>query len=132
MKARHSVSRSLALTPLRSLFGGAALAATFALTSPGVQIARAGDSAVADVQAPSSVEPGLVERVGVPTAPSCSQAPVAGRDDAFLRAQALLIQQEIARRAAGAPSGAQSTDNGIVLNGKGYNYGPLDGRQPGL
>ena len=52
MKALHSVSRSHALAPLRSLFGAAALAATFALTSPGVQIARAGDSAVADVQAP--------------------------------------------------------------------------------
>ena len=116
-----------------NLAGAAALVATLALTSPGIQIAQASDDGRPAAEAQQAVaQPVTQPREVVAAAPACEVAPAARElDDAFLHRQALLVEQEIARRVAGAPSGAQSTEHGVLLNGRGFNYG-TPARQPGL
>jgi hypothetical protein len=123
---------------VHTLLGAASLVAALALMSPGVRIARAEDGAAAPAAA--TVDPKLVEAQPVVAPPETRAAPACAaaspgallRDGAF-QAQQLQIQQEIARRASGnVPAAPHSSNDGIVLNGRGYNYGPPAGGQPGL
>jgi hypothetical protein len=112
---------------LREAVGLLALAATLALVSPGVEIARAGDAASpARAEAPVSVDPLLESRVAAPrlaapNAPSCESPGGALRDDALLEHQ---LRELVRRAAAQQPHAPGSTEQGIVLNGRGYNYRP--------
>ena len=121
---------------VQTCLGALAVVATIALAAPGVRVARAEDQpSVSTVPAASqalvlSSKP--VTRVEVEAGPSCSEALPSRvvRDDFFERQQQLKLEEEIARRKAGSPGTAHSTEAGIVLNGRGYNYGA--DRQPGL
>ena len=125
---------------VQTCLGTLAVVATIALAAPGVRIARAEDqpSVTTVPAAPQSLVlvpkavPSAVTRVEVEAGPSCSEALPSRvvRDDFFERQQQLKLEEEIARRKAGSPGTAQSTEAGIVLNGRGYNYGA--DRQPGL
>ena len=134
-----SPSRSASSTSrLRSFAGAArtslgfiALAAAFALSSPGVRIARAGDDAAA---APVSIDPVLanaarVEKGPVPalpesSGPSCANpGPGSTLNDAMLEYQTRqLLRQMVRRVAETSPPVEPGGDQGIVLNGRGYNY----------
>lgn len=123
---------------LRSFCGIAAVAATIALSMPGLQVARADDDATgAPAAAAMSVDPLLVEqaagraRVAPGPKPATRQTPSCenpGRpstlEDALAEHQAQQMLREIARRATAQQAAPQSTEQGIVLNGRGYNYRP--------
>jgi hypothetical protein len=86
----------------RAIPGWLAVAALLLLTSPGVRLVRAD----ADV---------LVSEV--PAGPSCS-----GRSSASIEADLARYIQEARRAAETDP--AKAGDDVVVLNGRGYNYGP--------
>ena len=126
---------------LRDALGFVALAATLALAWPGVQIARAAEQA-ADELAGMSVDPALVraQNLRVQTAetgprlpvapaaagPSCSNPGVPSPlTDAMVEHQSRRMLRELVKRAAAQPQpGTQSSEHGIVLNSRGYNYRP--------
>ncbi len=128
---------------LRSFLGSAVVVTAMALSMPGLQVARAAADAG---KAPGpiaaramSVDPLLVPKETAPArrldltnskkrarqGPSCERP---GRpsmlDDALAEYQTQKIQREIAKRAAAQQAAPQSTEQGIVLNGRGYNYRP--------
>ena len=119
----------------KTALGMTALLVTLALTSPGVQLARAGDgdsaaAASSRVSTPAP-EPG---RVALPSAaPVCRPA----NGDAVRSASDLAnlavvrLQQQLAVQAAAAalvPADDSPPSDGIVLNNRGYNYGSTAGR----
>lgn len=116
---------------LRDVLGFAALVLTLALTSPGVQIARADEAAAMSVDPALTGTPAVAAAkapvaVAEKAAPSCSDpaAPVP-LSDAVIEYQTRRMLQEVARRAAAEqPPGEQPDEQGIVLNGHGYNYRP--------
>ncbi len=107
-----------------------ALAVTLLLSWPGVRIAQAGDDS-----ALMSVDPAL-EAAQAPAAPaeapSCAVPGMPSTlGDAMVEHQARRMLREIAKRAqAAAPAPAPGqpwiakTDQGVVLNSRGYNYRP--------
>ncbi len=121
-----------------SFFGFAAVVAAIALAMPGLQVARAAEDAA---EAPAaiaagamSVDPLLVQkkaparRLELPQlkqGPSCANP---GRPstlgDALAEYQTQQVLREIAKRAAAQQAAPRSTEEGIVLNGRGYNYRP--------
>jgi len=115
-------------SPLSSVLGFLAVAAALALASPGVRIAQASDDeADTPASAAMSVDPVLAARVlalpAAAPAPSCD-SPEPGdvlRDDALLVEQLHEVVRRAAARQAAAPEGGEQ---GIVLNGRGYNYRP--------
>jgi hypothetical protein len=123
---------SSALHFSRDALGILAVAATLALSWPGVQIARADAPAAAAM----SVDPALVQAqartVPQPTAapssagPSCANPGVPSTlDDAMVENDARRMLRQIVKRAAAQQqAGAESSEHGIVLNGRGYNYRP--------
>ena len=117
--ARHAVWGCL---------GPLAVVGMLALSSTGVEIARAADPAplAAEAAGPMSVDPALVARHEVVLAPAC-RAPTPGlesvRQEALVRAKMLRLQQEIERRARSGSIPAEGVPNDIVLNGRGYGYG---------
>lgn len=115
---------------LVSLFGGAAVAATVAFAMPGLQIARAADDAAGAAGA-RSIDPQLVQRVAAPRIPlpdaeqnpSCRNPdPVSLLDDALVEYQTQQLLREIAKAVAAPQAAPRSSERGIVLNGRGYNY----------
>ena len=121
---------------LRSFFGIAAVAAAIVLALPGLQVARAADDSNVvgnSVVGAMSVDPLLVERaprrrLELPQAeqgPSCEN-PSRGAmlDDALAEYQTQQMLREIAKRVAAQPAAPESSEQGIVLNGRGYNYRP--------
>ncbi len=115
---------------LRDVLGFAALVLTLALTSPGVQIARADEAAAMSVDPALTGTPAVAAAmpaaVAEKPAPSCSDpaAPVP-LSDAVIEYQTRRMLQEVARRAAAEhPPGEPPGEQGIVLNGHGYNYRP--------
>lgn len=118
---------------LQGTLGFFALGAMLLLVSPGVQIAQAADGDPA-VAAAASVDPLLARRAVLPQAPSPAAAPSCENpgepllDDALLQRQ---LRDLVARAAAQQAVGAQSSEHGIVLNGRGYNYRPTPVRPPG-
>ena len=137
------------LSSLRRLstdtLGFAAVAATLALAWPGgVQTARADEAAL------MSVDPSLVEAQKAPAreadekvvklvlpsdpGPSCANPGVGSTlDNAMIEHQAKQMLRQIAKRAQDAPPGQPwiaETDQGIVLNSRGYNYRPYRQDQP--
>lgn len=114
---------------VRGSLGFLAVAAVLALTSPGVQIARAGD----EVATPSgaglvTVDPALVQAQTASaskTGPSCASPGTRPTlNDAMVEHQTRRMMQEIARQAAAAQPGQAPGEQGIVLNGRGHNYHP--------
>ncbi len=131
---------------LPSFLGLAAVVAAMALAMPGLQVARAAEDAA---EAPAaiaagamSVDPLLVQkeapapRLELPQlkqepkevpkqGPSCENS---GRpstlSDALAEYQTQQVLREIAKRAAAQQAAPRSTEEGIVLNGRGYNYRP--------
>jgi hypothetical protein len=111
---------------ITGITGALAVVLTVALTSPGVQIARA--DAPESVAAPSgaaglvSIDPVLVKRAEALRAPSCSAAGQAGvSDEAVAQELQLLLQQQAGRlRALQVPP--ETDDGHVVLNSRGYNY----------
>jgi hypothetical protein len=107
-----------------------AVLATLILSSPGVQLARAGEGdapvIVTGDGAGSDSAASKPERIALPPeGPTCGSATGAElnrrADLAIVR-----LQQELAARAASAApaaSGASSQSEGIALNNRGYNYG---------
>lgn len=120
--------------PLRSFLGFAAVVATVALAMPGLQVARAADEApAASGTGLMSVDPMLVQASPTPPlvlpkarrTPSCEDPGQPSMlDDALAEHQAQQMLREIARRAIAQHNAPQSTEQGIVLNGRGYNYRP--------
>ena len=127
---------------LPSFFGVAAVVAAMALAMPGLQVARAADAAAAIAAGAMSVDPLLVQkeapapRLELPQlkqepkevakqGPSCENS---GRpstlSDALAEYQTQQVLREIAKRAAAQQAAPRSTEEGIVLNGRGYNYRP--------
>jgi hypothetical protein len=96
---------------VRTIAGFLSLAGTLLLTSPGVKLVRAEDAD--PPPAPAAAQ-----------GPSCREdAPPASPGIAALKAR--LRQQ--------AASQANSSDEDVVvLNNRGYNYGPPPGLEPGL
>ena len=99
MNARHSVScfptGSHRQASLWSLLGLASLIAALALTSSGVEIARAVASPAALVQRPAgSLEVDPARRASGPAAPDSGEAPTAARDDAFAHARPALSEPD--------------------------------------
>lgn len=105
--------------------GCLAVAATLALTSPGVRIASASDgehTAVPEAAGLVSIDPALARSAEGVRAASCTAPSEAGvADEAVAQRLRQVIQQE-ARRLA-ALQGPGAADGGhVVLNGRGYNY----------
>jgi len=113
----------------RSTVGVLCVAAALALTSSGVQIARAADPEprAAEAAGPRSVDPSLVaDRDSAVDPPVCrAGAPSVevARQQVLLRQRMLQIQREMARRAADKSAPADSAADVVVLNGRGYRYG---------
>ncbi len=117
---------------LSSSLGLLSIVALLALTPTGVHVARAADPAplVPEAVGPSSVDPAL--QAGTPPALGANAPVCRGgtpevaqlRTRAQLRQEMLRAQQEIARLAARKPGSGRSADDVIVLNGRGYRYGP--------
>jgi hypothetical protein len=124
------------LGSVRGLLGFVSVAATLALTSPGVQIARASDEVpstrpnqetsvpVESAEPNMSVDPALVRAtrlvVQQEAGPSCSTSP--GLRAARVEQQIERLQREIRQRASQQSPGEAPIGDGIVLNGRGYNY----------
>jgi len=114
----------------RTILGTMALLATLALTSPGVQLARAGDgdapataagTTTSSAPAASKLKP---ERIALPSdGPTCGPTSGAGLDRRTDRAVVRLQQELAARAAEAAATGGSSQPDGIMLNNRGYNYG---------
>jgi len=126
--SRERVTSSL--VPLRDVLGLLALAATLALTSPGVQIAHAADGVVSTPPASkASIDPALVKQTPAPVqqkaGPSCSDPGTPSvLNDALVEYQTHRLLRQILQRAGEVRRGPQSSEQGIVLNGRGYNYRP--------
>ena len=111
----------------RGFFGLLALAVSLALTSPGVQIARAEDDLVSPAPADMTVDPALVAQA--PPASPANAGP-SGRgpgapsvlQGGHFEQQTQRLQREIMRRASAARSNSKPGEDGVVLNGRGYNY----------
>jgi hypothetical protein len=123
------------LVVVRDAVGLLAVVAVLALTSPGVQIARAGDEVAVAPPASAaliSVDPALVGRktpaAASATSPSCSKPTTPTiLNDAMVEQQRRRLMQEISRRAAAQQPG-QAPQDGVVLNSRGYNYRPTQVR----
>jgi hypothetical protein len=129
-------ARGMTQHPIRRFlpeaFGSLALVATVVLAWPGIQVARADDDT-----ALMSVDPALVQaqtataapRVAVREAPSCDDPGVPSTlDDAMVAHQIRQAMREYAQRVAA--EGPHDPSEGIVLNGRGYNYRPVRTDQP--
>lgn len=129
---------------LRSFFGIGAVALTLGLAMPGLEVARAADETGkapgATVVGVVSIDPLLVKeapgrRLEGPKAepgPSCENPSRPSiLDDAWVEYQTQQVLREIAKRAAAQPAAPGSGEQGIVLNGRGYNYRPTR-LHPGL
>jgi hypothetical protein len=116
-RVRRSSSR------IAGVAGGAAVALTIALTSPGVQIARAAEPAASFEPAGLvSIDPVLVRRAEGLRAPSCSAPGQVGiSDEALAQELSLLVQQQAGRLRALATS-TVAHDGHVVMNSRGYNY----------
>jgi hypothetical protein len=100
------------MRPLRdvtTILGSLALAGTLALLSPGVHAVRADDAAPAE----SSI---------AAEGPTCEAGTVSGGQEIseFLQ----LIQRLQLEQMAASPNAADADGDFIVLNNRGYNYGP--------
>ena len=122
---------------LQSFFGIGAVAATIALAMPGLQVARAADDGReapgAIVVGAMSVDPLLVGKApgrrleGPKTdqGPSCENPSRPSLlDDALAEYQTQQMLREIAKRVAAQQAAPGSSEQGIVLNSRGYNYRP--------
>jgi hypothetical protein len=123
--------RPSTLAPLvRGSLGFLTLALAFALSSPGVRIARADDAPAA-----VSIDPVLANATASAAAPaplvsdkpgpSCSNpGPGSMLNDAMLQYQTeRLLRQMVQQAAEAAPASPDPQgEQGIVLNGRGYNY----------
>jgi hypothetical protein len=130
---------------LSGLLGSTAIVASFALAWPGVQVAQADEPLM-------TVDPVLVEaqnrvaRAEAPAAPAMELAkelPGSGPscanpgtpstlNDAMIEHQARRMMRELTKQIEAAPPGQPwiaRTEQGVVLNGRGYNYHPT--RQAG-
>jgi hypothetical protein len=114
----------------RTILGTMAVLATLILSSPGVQLARAGEGdapvSVAGDGAGSNSAVSKPEPIALPAeGPTCggvSDIELTRRTDRIV----VQLQQELAARgtaAVPAATGASSQPEGIVLNNRGYNYG---------
>lgn len=115
---------------LRDFLGLAALAATFALALPGLQIARADDDPDRAGRA-MSVDPLLVadaagfelELPTVEPGPTCNDPGQAWHvDDAFAEYQTQQMLRTLVERVARQRPERGTEAQGMVLNGQGYNY----------
>ncbi len=122
---------------LMDTLGFAAVAATLVLAWPGVRTAHAEEAAL------MSVDPTLVEAqkvlvddsdemaklvLPVDSGPSCANPGVGTTlENAMIEHQAKQMVRAIAKHAQNVPPGqpwVAETDQGIVLNSRGYNYRP--------
>jgi len=112
----------------RTILGTMAVLVTLILSSPGVQLARAGEGdAPVSVAGDGSGSPASKpEPIALPAeGPACggvSDVELTRRTDRIV----VQLQQELAARgtaAVPAAAGASSQPEGIVLNNRGYNYG---------
>jgi len=130
MRSRHAPSRVRPHAVLLDVLGFAALVVTLALTSPGVEIARADEAAAMSVDPVLAAAHAAVPKaaaVSSKAGPSCSDPGTPSpASDALVEYQAQRMLREIAARAATEqPPAEPSADQGIVLNGHGYNYRPI-------
>jgi hypothetical protein len=114
----------------RTILGTMAVLVTLILSSPGVQLARAGEG-----DAPASVAGDSTSSDAAVSKPEPSALPVESSTcgpvtdvELTRRTDRIVVQlqQDVAVRAAAAASaaaGASSQSDGIVLNNRGYNYG---------
>ena len=107
------------MRPLRdvtTILGSLALAGTLALLSPGVRAVRADDAASSE----SSI---------AAEGPTCEAGTVSGGQEIteFLQ----LIQRLQLERMAASPDAADAAGDFVVLNNRGYNYGPTGVALPG-
>ena len=127
---------------LRSFFGSAVVVTAMALSMPGLLVARAaadaGKAPDAIAARAMSVDPLLVQRETAAArrlelanskkpakqGPSCENPGRPLLDDVLAEYQTQQMLREIAKRAAAQQASPQSTEQGIVLNGRGYNYRP--------
>ncbi len=116
--------------PLRDFLGWVAVATTFALALPGLQIARAEDEPGGAGRA-MSVDPLLVQKASGlelehPTAaqgPTCNDPGLPSLlDDALAEYQTQQMLRTLVERVARQRPDRGSEAQGIVLNGRGYNY----------
>lgn len=114
----------------QTILGAAALLATLALTSPGVQLARAGEDdapkAVSSETAPAVAPKPEPSVVALPAeGPVCGAAAGAATGSPSEVAVIRLQQQLAARAAALAAASAHesSESEGMALNNRGYYYG---------
>jgi len=99
---------------LTTLLGSLAVIGTLALLSPGVEIVRADDEAVADAAAAE--------------APTCEAGAVNGAHLLVDRLQH--IQRLQIERLAASADPSDSSGDVVVLNNRGYNYGPAGAADP--
>lgn len=99
-----------------TILGGLALAGSLALLSPGVQLVRA-DDAAAPADSTASAD-----------GPMCEAGAVNGADQVAKYLQK--IQQLQRERLAASPEAAADADDFVVLNNRGYNYGPAPATSP--
>ena len=108
------------MRPLRdvaTILGSLALAGTLALLSPGVRAVRADDAAPAE----SSI---------AAEGPTCEAGTVSGGQEIVEFLQ--LIQRLQLEQMADSPAAAAAADGDfVVLNNRGYNYGPAGVALPG-
>jgi len=132
---------------LVGLLGSAAIVACFAMAWPGVQIARADEPlmtvdpvlveaqahlARVEAPAPSRVEAlqgREIQAKELPgSGPSCANPGVPSTlNDAMVEHRARQMMRELAKQVGEVPPGQPwiaKTEQGVVLNGRGYNYQP--------
>ena len=108
------------MRPLRdvtAILGSLALVGTLALLSPGVRAVRADDDA-------PPVESSLAAE-----GPTCEAGTVSGGQGIVEFLQ--LIQRLQIEQMAASPDGADADGDFVVLNNRGYNYGPAGVALPG-
>jgi len=112
----------------RTILGTMAVLVALILSSPGVQLARAGEGdepvsvAGAGSDSPTSKPEPIALSAEGPTCGALTDVELSRRSDQIV----VRLQQELAARAAAAApaaAGASSQFEGVVLNNRGYNYG---------
>ena len=106
--------------------GVAAFGVALLLSAPGIRVARAGgaETAAAQAQPLFTLDPALVAKLAVDEpAPSCSLQGLEDRGGVLAAEAAMMrLQQAMRAQAAAAAQAPASSPDGIVLNGRGYNY----------
>jgi hypothetical protein len=100
---------------LTTIFGSLAVALTLALLSPGVDVVRADDAAVADAAAAEG--------------PTCEASAV--NDGHVIVDRLQHIQRLQIERMAASAVASDTPGDFVVLNNRGYNYGPAGVADPG-